>query len=518
MGYLIPFEIALLRYYIPMSGAGEDPPLVQGAKRKASCMEDMEPSQTASRTCPPIKLEPGSPERLESEESSMRASGRSGNRINSSGNGFGDVVYNRIPDYAPPTSTLPTGNPHILEVHWPQKAVIDLSNDPDRHMLHEAEIRLATSLNLSCAKYLCTKRRIFQARLQALQEGREFKRTDSQRACKIDTNKASKICRAFEKVGWLDKKHFLGYLDEKNNPWRRSNNECKDMSGSSSGLSEPDLWDVSESEFHFTSEEDEESGDEHTADSSVSLDCRQEEPRGGKNLDLYPDPSLRKQPCGSSLTGGDGSQERVRDGTSVQRANILPRNEAVHEGPMTEDRRASRGLVLNQILDHEKPASFSADDTEDFPLLETRSMTQKMKLAQTGHAENPSASFSTVEAKNSQQKSGFDKPYQGETPTDQFPKRNPIPRSLDKANAADVMLVEMKEKCCPWLEIEQALEKQTGKAQTTKSLSRRYARIMENFASTRVKTKKRSDKVRSLPGLQLEPDNVSEVVQPLILN
>lgn len=104
-----------------------------------------------------------------------------------------DVDYNSIPDYTPPLSTLPTGNPHILQVHWRKKSSVDLSDDPDRHMLHEAELELATILNLSCAKYLCTKRRIFGARLKALQAGREFRRVDSQKAAKINSNKAGKL-------------------------------------------------------------------------------------------------------------------------------------------------------------------------------------------------------------------------------------------------------------------------------------------------------------------------------------
>ena len=123
-----------------------------------------------------------------------------------------DVDYNSLPDYAPPTSTLPTGNPKILKIDWQSNNALNLSNDPDRHMLHEAEIYLASGLRLSCATYMCSKRRIFEARLNALRIGKEFRKTDAQQACKIDVNKASKLWVAFDKVGWFAQAHFLQFL------------------------------------------------------------------------------------------------------------------------------------------------------------------------------------------------------------------------------------------------------------------------------------------------------------------
>lgn len=122
-----------------------------------------------------------------------------------------DIDYNSIPDYSPPTDTLPPNNTKSLSVDW-RVGTIDLSQDPDRHMLHEAEVYCASRLRLSCATYLCSKRRIFQARLNALRIGKEFRKTDAQQACKIDVNKASKLWTAFEKVGWFDPKFLQKYL------------------------------------------------------------------------------------------------------------------------------------------------------------------------------------------------------------------------------------------------------------------------------------------------------------------
>jgi hypothetical protein len=122
-----------------------------------------------------------------------------------------DTDYNALPDYCPPLDTLPKGNPKSLKAEW-KGTVLDLSNDPDRHMLHEAEVPLAATLRLNCATYLCSKRRIFAARIDALRIGKEFRKTDAQQACKIDVNKASKLWQSFDKVGWFNPDYFRQYL------------------------------------------------------------------------------------------------------------------------------------------------------------------------------------------------------------------------------------------------------------------------------------------------------------------
>ncbi|KAL8667777.1 MAG: hypothetical protein Q9168_007175 [Polycauliona sp. 1 TL-2023] len=123
-----------------------------------------------------------------------------------------DVDYAALPDYSPPLSTLPSNNPKSLKADWQSNNILDLSNDSDRHVLHDAELNLAGTLRLTCATYLCSKRRIFAARLQALRIGKEFRKTDAQQACKIDVNKASKLWTAYDKVGWFNPKFFEKYL------------------------------------------------------------------------------------------------------------------------------------------------------------------------------------------------------------------------------------------------------------------------------------------------------------------
>ena len=117
-----------------------------------------------------------------------------------------DTDYNSLEDLSPPVSTLGS-NAKALKADW-KGQMLDLSNDPDRHLLSSAEVNLAATLRLSCATYLCSKRRIFEARVRALNVGKEFRKTDAQQACKIDVNKASKLWTAYDRVGWFKPEHF----------------------------------------------------------------------------------------------------------------------------------------------------------------------------------------------------------------------------------------------------------------------------------------------------------------------
>lgn len=120
-----------------------------------------------------------------------------------------DTDFNSLEDFSPPLNTL-GGNAKALKADW-KGQMLDLTSDPDRHLLNSAELNLAATLRLSCATYLCSKRRIFEARLRALNVGKEFRKTDAQQACKIDVNKASKLWTAYDRVGWFKPEHFQQY-------------------------------------------------------------------------------------------------------------------------------------------------------------------------------------------------------------------------------------------------------------------------------------------------------------------
>ncbi|KAK6465446.1 hypothetical protein DFJ63DRAFT_22342 [Scheffersomyces coipomensis] len=122
------------------------------------------------------------------------------------------LIDESIPDFSPDAfETLPTNNNRALKIEWKGQPM-DLSQDPNKSKLHPAELNLASILRLPVAVYLDSKRRFFFEKVDRLKQGKQFRRTDAQKACRIDVNKASRLYAAFEKVGWLNDIHFKQYL------------------------------------------------------------------------------------------------------------------------------------------------------------------------------------------------------------------------------------------------------------------------------------------------------------------
>ena len=67
---------------------------------------------------------------------------------------------------------------------------------------------MASKLRMSCASYLCSKRRIFQGVTEKLSKGKDYRKIHAQQACKIDARKARWLYSAFQQVGWFDPKYF----------------------------------------------------------------------------------------------------------------------------------------------------------------------------------------------------------------------------------------------------------------------------------------------------------------------
>lgn len=123
-----------------------------------------------------------------------------------------DTNYEAIEDFCPPLDSL-GGNTKGLKAEW-KGAGLPLDDDPDRHLLLPAEVQMASALRLTCAQYLTTKRRIFKAKVELLQQGVEsFKKTHAQKAGHIDVNKASRLWTAYDKVGWFSTEHFMKFFN-----------------------------------------------------------------------------------------------------------------------------------------------------------------------------------------------------------------------------------------------------------------------------------------------------------------
>ncbi|VVT54343.1 uncharacterized protein SAPINGB_P004028 [Magnusiomyces paraingens] len=120
-----------------------------------------------------------------------------------------DMEASELPDYAPPATLLPPGKK--LKTEW-KGSPMDLSRDPHMHLLHPAEVPLAATLRLPAELYLDSKKRLFAEKVHRLRQGLPFRRTDAQKACRIDVNKASRLFSSYEKVGWLEDKVFAKFL------------------------------------------------------------------------------------------------------------------------------------------------------------------------------------------------------------------------------------------------------------------------------------------------------------------
>jgi hypothetical protein len=127
---------------------------------------------------------------------------------------FKDAEWAKLVDYCPDTASLDAPGAQKLRVVWSSSETLDLSNDPDAQFMHPQEIALAATLRFHCNQYLINKRRIFKAKVRALEEGKAFNKTACQQCTAMDVNKASKLWAAFEEVGWFDEHWFRRFLSK----------------------------------------------------------------------------------------------------------------------------------------------------------------------------------------------------------------------------------------------------------------------------------------------------------------
>ena len=129
-----------------------------------------------------------------------------------------DTDYKSLPDYCPTTNNLQGDPATVFTIESPYSNPLNLSNDPDQNRLHEAELIMASKLRMTCASYLCSKRRIFQGVVEKLSKGKEYRKIHAQQACKIDARKARWLFSAFHQVGWFEPEHFQNHLPEPTQP------------------------------------------------------------------------------------------------------------------------------------------------------------------------------------------------------------------------------------------------------------------------------------------------------------
>jgi hypothetical protein len=120
-----------------------------------------------------------------------------------------DMDTKLLPSYYPSADTLLPGQ--VLTTEW-KGAPMDMNKDAHLHLLHPKEYEIAAILRLNAELYMDSKKRLFAEKVQRMRLGLPFRRTDAQKACRIDVNKASRLFTAYEKVGWLNDDLYKKYL------------------------------------------------------------------------------------------------------------------------------------------------------------------------------------------------------------------------------------------------------------------------------------------------------------------
>ncbi|KAF9350762.1 hypothetical protein BGX26_011132 [Mortierella sp. AD094] len=98
----------------------------------------------------------------------------------------------------------------MLDVKQPPMVVwkgqpLSVAGKPGYELLHPHEARIASTLRLSPAQYLNCKRTLILASRAyfANPDGKQFRKSDAQKLCRIDVNKTSRLWEVFAKIGWL---------------------------------------------------------------------------------------------------------------------------------------------------------------------------------------------------------------------------------------------------------------------------------------------------------------------------
>ncbi|KAG0334957.1 hypothetical protein BG000_007922 [Podila horticola] len=103
------------------------------------------------------------------------------------------------------------GPVHMLDVESPPMVFwrgqpLSVVGKPGYDQLHPHEALIASTLRLSPAQYLSCKKTLILASRQfyAVKGGKQFRKSDAQKLCRIDVNKTSQLWEVFARIGWLE--------------------------------------------------------------------------------------------------------------------------------------------------------------------------------------------------------------------------------------------------------------------------------------------------------------------------
>lgn len=212
----------------------------------------------------------------------------------------------------------------------------------------------------------------------------------------------------------------------------REISEDDSRASSSSGLTEPDIWDVSESEFRFPSDEEEDSSDGDDNESVFSLGMERQE---------------SEESMGSFKSTGSRVREQSKETSKGKTGSTkaLKEVEAQAISGMGEE-------TIRRSTASDPSCAASKESTEEPSEVDSRLVHTTKGLRR---KRAPALSLINPPLK--------------------------MPHSWKSANAADKMLVSMKDRGCDWKEIRLAWKELTGQMPALSTLPNRYNRIKTNL-------------------------------------
>ncbi|CEG70843.1 hypothetical protein RMATCC62417_06665 [Rhizopus microsporus] len=113
------------------------------------------------------------------------------------------TIFKGKEDWIPKVDALE--NRAGIRVAW-KGSPLKIQSMPYFEKLHPGEVPIASGLRLTPEQYLRCKYALILAAHKASQNNSLFRRSEAQKACCIDVNKASVLWKVFGKLGWLGSK------------------------------------------------------------------------------------------------------------------------------------------------------------------------------------------------------------------------------------------------------------------------------------------------------------------------
>ncbi|RUS15497.1 hypothetical protein BC938DRAFT_476919 [Jimgerdemannia flammicorona] len=101
--------------------------------------------------------------------------------------------------WAPDRGVLDERPPRIV---W-KGVPLDIHDMPHFHLLHPAEVHIASTLRLTPIQYIKCKNTLVQAARAHIRRGLPFRKSDAQKLCRVDVNKTSRLWTVFGSLGWF---------------------------------------------------------------------------------------------------------------------------------------------------------------------------------------------------------------------------------------------------------------------------------------------------------------------------